>query len=172
MLEDGLKSAAEEVDKEMALKEVEKATIRQKGTAVAKAEEKTKIFERAQAVVEQKMTEMANKLKEIELKLARVESLNSAKDKEIAELKTVLEANENKWYNVGFADTENSVELVMFKSRWYGFSEGWMAALLAKGVPKDSPLKNPIHVPYPKPPPIQNHADAKDEETESMRELV
>lgn len=117
MLEDGLKSAAKEVDKKMALKDVEKATMRQKDTAVAKAEEKTKIFERAQAVAEQKMTEMANKLKEIELKLARVESLNSAKDKEIAELKTALEANKNKWYNVGFADAENSAELVMFKSR-------------------------------------------------------
>lgn len=48
-----------------------------------------------------------------------------------------------------------------------------MVALVAAGVPQDSPLKNPNQVPYPNPPPpVQNPTDAKDEETESMRELV
>lgn len=86
------------------------------------------------------MTEMTIKLEEIELKLAKAESLNLTKDKEIVELKIALEVNENKWYNAGFVDAKNSAELVMFQSKWYGFSEGWMAALLAMGVPKDSPF--------------------------------
>ena len=105
--------------------------------------------------------------------MADAERLNSIKDKEIAKLKNALEASEDKWYNTSFEDVENSTEPVMFQSRRYEFSEGWMAALVAVGVPKDSPLKNHDQVPYPKPPPpVQNPTNAEDEETESMRELV
>ena len=105
--------------------------------------------------------------------MADAERLNSIKDKEIAELKIALEASEDKWYNVSFADVKNSIKPVMFQSRRYEFGEGWMAALVALGVSKDSPLKNHDQVPYPKPPPpVQDPTNAKDEETESMRELV
>lgn len=47
-----------------------------------------------------------------------------ARDKEIADLKVALEESENKFYDMGFVDTENSYELVMFQSRQYGFGEG------------------------------------------------
>ena len=45
---------------------------------------------------------------------------------------------------------------------------------MAMGVPKDSPLRNPNQIPYPKPPPptTQNPTEAEDEDTPSMRELV
>lgn len=94
------------------------------------------------------MVEIAAKLEEIELWLADGESLNSVKYKEIIELKVTLEACEDKWYNAGFANVKKSVEPIMFQSRKYGFSEGWMAALVAAGVLEDSPLKNPDQVPY------------------------
>ena len=118
------------------------------------------------------MAEIATKLEEVELKLARAKSLSSAKDKKITKLKTALEASEDKWYNAGFVDTENSTKPVMFQSRRYGFGEGWMAELLAAGVPEDSPFKNPNQVPYPESPPVQNPTNAEDVETESMRGLV
>ena len=73
----------------------------------------------------------------------------------------------------GFADAKNLVDLVIFQSRRYGFSEGWMAALVATSVLKDSPLKNLDQVPYPEPPPlVQNPTGSENEETESMGELV
>lgn len=97
--------------------------------------------------------EIAAKLEEIELWLVGAESLNLVKDKEITKLKAALEASKDKWYNVGFADAENSTKLIMFQSRKYGLGEGWMAALAAVSVPEDSPLKNPDQVPYPKLPP-------------------
>ena len=117
---------------------------------------------------------MVAKLEEVELRLARAESINSTKDKEIVELKATLEKSENKWYNVGFVDVESLVELVVFQSQRYGFGEGWMAAILAMGMPADSPFINPDKIPYPKPPPlVQNPTDAEEEEdTPSMRELV
>ena len=47
MMEDRLKSATEEADKEMALKEVVEAMAREKGTTTKNAEERTRIAERA-----------------------------------------------------------------------------------------------------------------------------
>ena len=49
----------------------------------------------------------------IELKLAEVESLNLVHVDEIADLNVALEACENKWYDKGFADAENSVEPIV-----------------------------------------------------------
>ena len=92
---------------------------------------------------------MEAKLGGIELKLVKAESLNLAQVDEIANLKAALEACENKWYNEGFADAENSVEPIIHQAQFYGFGEGWLAALQAMGVPEDSPLKNPEQIPYP-----------------------
>lgn len=111
--------------------------------------------------------------REIELRLVEAESIISARDKEIAKLKAALEESENKWYNMGFADTKNSAKLVMFQSRKYRFEEGWMAAVLAMGVPEDSPFRDADQIPYPEPPlPAQNPTNADEEDTLSMRELV
>lgn len=67
---------------------------------------------------------MAAKLEEVDLRLARAKSINSARDMEITELRAALEGSENKWYNAGFADAENSTKLIMFQSKRYGFGEG------------------------------------------------
>lgn len=76
------------------------------------------------------------------LRLVGDESIISAGDKKIAELKATLEENENKFYNMGFTNAKNSAELVMFQSRRYGFNKGWMTATLAIGVLEDSPFIN------------------------------
>ena len=46
----------------------------------------------------------------------------------MVDLKVALEACENKWYNKGFADAENFVELVIQEARKLAFEEGWLAA--------------------------------------------
>ena len=43
-------------------------------------------------------------------------SIITARDKEIAKLKAALEESENKYYNMGFNDAENSVDPIMFKN--------------------------------------------------------
>ena len=101
-------------DNEKALKEVVKATMREKNVAIENAEERARAAEGGRILVEQKVAEIAAKLEEVELRLARAKSINSAKDKEIVKLKATLEESENKWYNVGFVDIKNSVESVVF----------------------------------------------------------
>ena len=114
------------------------------------------------------------KLRGTELKLAKAESLNFAQADEIANLQAAVEACEEKWYNEGFADAENSVEPIVHQARHHGFGEGWLAALQAMGVAEDSPLRNPKKIPYPTPPPLfQSQAGAADKkDTPNMRELV
>lgn len=70
--------------------------------------------EQARTLARQKVAEMEIKLGGTKLKLAEIESLNSANVKEIVELKAALEASENQWYNTGFVNAENSKELVIY----------------------------------------------------------
>ena len=114
MVEDWLKSAAEEVDKEIALKEVVEDMGRERNAAVENAKERARATEGARILAELKVVEMAAKLEEVELRLVGVESVNLARDNEIAELKVTLDESENKWYNMGFADAKNSTKLIMF----------------------------------------------------------
>ena len=72
---------------------------------------------------------------------------------EIAELEAVLDASEEKGYNEGFADAENSVEPIVLQAWHHGFGEGWLATLQTMGVAEDSPLRNPEQIPYPVPTP-------------------
>ena len=85
-----------------------------------------------------------------------------------------LEACEEKWYNEGFADAENSMEPIVYQAWKHGFGEGWMVALQAFGVLDNSPLRNLNQVPFPNPSSlVQNPSGAADEEeTSSIRELV
>ena len=108
------------------------------------------------------------------LKLEEAESLNLTQANEIADLKAALEACEEKWYNKGFVDAENSMEPIVYQARKHEFGEGWVAALQAIGVPDNSPLRKPNQIPFPDPsPPVQNPSCVVDEEeTPSMRELV
>lgn len=57
------------------------------------------------------------KLGGTKLKLAEAERLNLAQADEIADLKAALEACEDKWYNAGFVDTENSMEPIVYQAR-------------------------------------------------------
>lgn len=45
--------------------------------------------------------------------MAKARSLNLAQVDEIANLKAALEACEERWYNEGFANAENSVEPIV-----------------------------------------------------------
>ena len=85
-----------------------------------------------------------------------------------------MAAAEQKWYDVGFADAENSAEPVVTRARNMGFEAGWFAALQALGVPEDSHLRDPGQIPFPSTAPAaQGTLGAIDEEeTASMRELV
>ena len=94
-------------------------------------------------MVERKLTEAEDKLGGVELKLVEAASLNLAQADEIADLRVALKAYENKWYNEGFADVENSAELVICETQNPRFEEGWLATLQALRLSEDSPLSNP-----------------------------
>ena len=94
-------------------------------------------------MLEKKLTEVEVKLGSVELKLAEAKSLSLTQADEIANLKVAFEACEEKWYNEGFSDAENSVEPIVHQARFHRFGEGWLAALQAMGVAEDSPLRNP-----------------------------
>lgn len=118
------------------------------GGGLDSVEERVRDFERACVLAKQKATGLETKLGGIELKLVGAESVISARDKEVADLKVSMEESENKFYNMGFADAENSSESIMFQSRGYGFGEGWMAIMSALSVPKESPseISNRYHI--------------------------
>ena len=101
----------------------------EKTKVVETAEKKAAAFEKARELSEKRSMELEGKLGETELKLAKAVSLNTAQAEELANLKVALEACENKWYNEGFADAENSVELVIQEAWKLAFKEGWLAAL-------------------------------------------
>ena len=85
-----------------------------------------------------------------------------------------LEACEEKWYNEGFADDDNSVEPVVNQARKIGFEARWFAALQVLGVPEDSPLRDPDQIPFPSTAAaVQNPlAPIEEEEIASMKELA
>ena len=53
------------------------------------------------------------KQNETDVKLAKAISLNTAQAEELADLRAILEACEEKWYNEEFADAENFAEPVV-----------------------------------------------------------
>lgn len=169
-----LKETVENAEWEKALKDIIVATTKEKGKATEVVEKKAQAFKKAWALAKKKLAEMEMKLRGMKLKLVKAESLNLAQADEIADLKAALEACEEKWYNEGFADAENSIEPIVLQAPRHGFGEGWMAALQAMGVPVDSPLRNPDQVPFPDPfslyPRPLGATDEK--ETPNMRELV
>ena len=125
-------------------------------------------------MAEKRCAELLAKQNETEVKLAEAISLNIANADELADLRAALAAAEQKWYNEGFADAENSAEPVVSRARHLGFEAGWFAALQAMGAPEDSHLRDPGQIPFPSPvPAVQEAPTAIDEEeTASMRELV
>ena len=174
ILDERLKELIEDADWEKALKDVANAMAKEKGKAIEAAKKKAQSLEKARLLAEKKLAKVEAKLGGIELKLAEAKSLTLAYVDEIADLKAALEACENKWYNEGFADAENSVEPIVHQARFHGFGEECLATLQAMGVLEDSPLRKSEQIPYPAPsPPVQSQADTADkEDTPSMRELV
>lgn len=94
-----------------------------KGKAAEAVEKKAQASEKAQALAEKRLAEMDMKLGGIELKLAEAKSLNLAQADEIFDLKAALEACEEKWYNEGFVDAENSMEAIVYQARQHEFKE-------------------------------------------------
>ena len=125
------------------------ATAKEKVKAAATAKKKAAVFEKARVVAEKRSSELEVKLRETELKLVEVASMNTTLAEEVTDLKAALEAYENKWYNEGFTDAENSAEPIILEARKRGFGEGWLVALQVLGVPEDSPLRNPGQIPFP-----------------------
>ena len=174
ILDGQLKEFFEDVDQEKVAREATAKTAKDKTKAIENAKKRAAAIEKAKALAEKRFAKLETKLNEANLKLAEVISLNVAQVEELVDLKAALEACENKWYNEGFADAENSVEPVIKEARRLAFEEGWLAALQALGVPKDSPLRDPSHITFPSPSPVvQNPLGPIDkEETQSIRELV
>lgn len=134
MVEDRLKEAAKDANREKALKDETMATTKNKDKATEDAERKEWEVERARALAEQSLAKTGKKLQGMELKLVEAKSLNLVQANEIVELKATLEAVEDKRYNVGFTDAENFVEPIIYQSRRHGFGKGWVAALQVMGV--------------------------------------
>ena len=135
-MDERLKEAAEDADREKALKDVVVAIAKDKGNATKAVEKK------ARALVEKRLAEMDMKLGGMELKLAEAESLNLVKANEIADLKVALKACKEKWYN-GASRTQKIRGAHCISSLAAWVREGWMDALQAIGVPDDSLLRNP-----------------------------
>ena len=169
-----MKELAEDANREMALKEVANATVKEKSKATEVAEKKAQSSEKAQRLTKEKLAKAEEKLGGVKLKFAKAASLNLAQADEIVDLKATLKACESKWYDEGFADAERFAEPIIHQARSHGFGKGWLVALQAMEVPKDSPLRNLEQIPYSAPPPpVRSQTNATDEEdTPSMRELV
>ena len=143
ILDGRLKELDDDADREKALKDVAEVTAKEKTKTTATMEKKATASEKARVAVEKRFSELEVKQGEIKLKLAEAASMNTTRVEELADLKAALEAYENEWYNEGFTDAENSVEPVIQEAWKLGFEEGWLDALQALRVPKDSHLRNP-----------------------------
>ena len=98
---------------------------------------------------------LQGKLGETETKLAQVESIVSAYDKELADLKEMIKRCEQAIYNMSFNDGENSCGAIVFKAWPLGFFEGWMAVVNTLNFPESSSFKDPTQIPLPNDLPIQ-----------------
>ena len=169
-----MKELAEDVEREKAMKDVADAASKERAKIAATAEKKVAASEKAKVLAEKRFVDLEVKMGETELKLAKAKSLNYARVEELADLRATLEGCESKWYNEGFVDAENLMEPVINEARKLAYKEGWFIALQAVGVPEDSPLKDPDHIPFPSLPIATQKTPvvADEEEITSLRELV
>lgn len=70
------------------------------------------------------MTDLEKKVGEMELSLAGAVSIILARDKKVIDLKMTLEESENKFYDMGFANAENSCEPIMLQTQRYDSGKG------------------------------------------------
>ena len=174
ILGDCAKDLTEEADQEREAWETAVKTAKEKMKAAETTEKKAAAAKKNRALAEKRSTELLAKQNETYVKLAEAISLNMTQAEELADLRAALGACEEKWYNEGFADAENSIEPVVTQARKIGFEAGWFAALKALKVLEDSPLRDPSQIPFPsttaaiQDPPVP----IEEEDTSSMRELV
>ena len=110
------------------MKDVAKATAKEKVIVAKNAEARARGAERDQAQVEQQRVEAKVKLGEAELRVTGAKRIIIARNKEIAELKAALKESENKYYNMGFNDAENSASLSCSRTRSMGLAkDGWLS---------------------------------------------
>ena len=102
----------EENEREKGARESTLKTAKEKAKIAEAAEKKAAAAEKFRASAEKRCTDLLARQNETELKLAEALSLNTSHADEIADLRAGLAAAEQKWYDVGFADAENSVEPV------------------------------------------------------------
>lgn len=141
IMDERLKEAAENVDWERALKDVAVVIANDKGEVTAATEKRVVDFEKDV------------KLGSTELKLAEAESLNLAQVDEIKGLMATLGACEDKWYNTGFTDAENSTEPIVHEARkLISKRAGWLP-FKPWGFGRLS-IEEPKQIPFPKPPSI------------------
>ena len=137
------KELSEDADREKAARETVVKMAKEKIKVADTAKKKVAVAKKARVLAKKRSTELLAKQNKTDLKLAEAVSLNIAQAEEFADLRAALKACEEKWYNEGFADTENSAEPVVNQARRLGFEAGWFVALQAMGVPEDSPLRDP-----------------------------
>ena len=134
----------EETNKEKALKQVFKSSLNEKTLELNVAKQRATTVERARELAEQKAEDLQGKLGEAKVKLAKVFSIVSACDKELANLKETMKNYEQVFYNMGFKDAENSTVAIVFQARKFEFAKGWMAVVNAIGLPDTSPFTDAI----------------------------
>ena len=107
------KELAEEADREREVQETAVKTAKEKIKAADTVEEKATAAEKNRAMAEKRSAKLLAKQNETDVKLAEAINLNTAQAEELVDLRAALEACEEKWYNKGFADAENSTEPVV-----------------------------------------------------------
>ena len=113
ILGDRAKELAGEADREKEALEMAVKTVKEKMKAAEITEKKAAAVEKNKALTEKRSAELLTKQNETDVKLAKAINLNTTQAEELADLRAALEAYEEKWYNEGFVDTENSVEPVV-----------------------------------------------------------
>ena len=89
-------------------------------------EQRATTVEKALEFAEQKAEGIQGKLDETEIKITETTSLVFVWDKELADLKSMVKARKQTYYNKGFRDAENSAGLVVFQAQMFEFVKvGW-----------------------------------------------
>ena len=104
---------AEEVDREKGVWESTAETEKEKLKVAESAKKKAAAAKKNRALAEKRCAKLLAKQNETDVKLAKAISLNTSQAEELTDLRAALEACEQKWYNEGFADAEQSTEPVM-----------------------------------------------------------
>ena len=113
ILDGHAKELAEEADRERVARETAVKTAKEKIKVADIAEKKAAAAEKNRAMAEKRSTKLLAKQNETDIKLVEAINLNTAQAEELADLRAALEACEEKWYNEGFVDAENSAEPVV-----------------------------------------------------------